>query len=289
MKTKNALAMVVAVAGLAGCSTPLSLRGARVLEPGEVEVLVSPQAQLGYAPQGLVQSSTRLYPLAWGELSGRFGIAERMDLQLRIDPSIIPEVSVGYQLLGDPARNDDLALTLTGGLKLAPAALAFGAGYANLPLQVLVEAPVNDVVAFTAGVRVIPNLLALFNGSGGVGFGIAPGLVGGIRVKLGAFVLQPELGLSGNFPIAGVDASGINEYVGIQNVAATFGLNFGGQFDFRTPAPAPPPAANALPALEPIEPTPIEPTPPTTTAPPAPVEAAPIEGTPTIPTDPSGG
>ncbi|MFO0467433.1 MAG: hypothetical protein ACK5ZS_00585, partial [bacterium] len=68
----------------AACATPLSMRNARVVEKGEVEVLVSPQAQLSYQ---IIDGKLRgPQPLPWGEASLRFGVADNLDLQLRFDP-----------------------------------------------------------------------------------------------------------------------------------------------------------------------------------------------------------
>jgi hypothetical protein len=264
------LAVCVGVLG-AGCSTPLSLRGARVLEPGEVEVLFSPQVQVPavVAAGGGQSVAAGGNPFGWAEASARFGLIDRLDLQLRLDPSIIPEASLGYQLVGDPARNDDFALTVTAGLK--PSFLFVAANF-NVPVQVLVEAPLNDTLAFTGGLRVIPSVFSIFGG--GNIFAFAPGVVAGVRFKTGNFVLQPEVGLSSYLPVGAVAGGQSIGFLGqgfvAGSVAATVGLNIGGQFDFRPPQPprAPeatqptPPADTPAPAPAPIDQDPAAPPPP---------------------------
>lgn len=242
-----AVAVSLGVLG-AGCSTPLSLRGARVMEPGEVEVIVSPQVQVPavVGTAGGQSAGSPIQPFAWVEGSVRFGVIDRLDLQLRIDPSVVPEVTAGYQLLGDPTRNDDFALTVTAGIK--PSFLLV-ASNVNIPLQVLVEVPFNETLAFTGGVRMIPSVLTIF--SAGNLFAFAPGVTAGLRVTAGSFVLQPELGLSGYLPLGVVAGGQSVGFLGqgflVGSVAATFGLSIGGKFDFRPPQPAPEPMAEPNP------------------------------------------
>ena len=271
--------VVVAAMLEMGCSTPLSLRGARVLEPGEVEVIVSPQVQIPtvISTTGTPASLT-LPTYGWAEGSVRFGVAERLDMQLRIDPSIIPEISIGYQLIGDPARDDEFALTFTAGIKPT---FVLVASYVNLPLMLLVDIPINDTLGVTGGLRVIPNVLSVIGGQGGNLFGVAPGLVAGLRVKTGPFVFQPEIGVSANLPI-GASAGGqsinfIGAGVGVAFVAATIGLNIGGQFDLRPVTVAPAPVAPAAPAVAPAPApyvAPVQAAPEPLAAPPAPVAPA---------------
>lgn len=269
-----AAALSVGCLGM-GCSTPLSLRGARVMEPGEVEVIVSPQLQVPavVGTGGGQSSAVALQPFGWVEASARFGLVDRLDMQLRLDPSIVPEVSVGYQLLGEPARNDDFALTLTAGIK--PSFLLLAANV-SVPLQVLVEMPFNDVFAFTGGLRLIPSVFTIF-GAGNI-FAFAPGATAGVRLKAGGFVLQPELGLSGYLPVGAVAGGQNVGFLGqgfaVGSVAATIGVSLGGQFDFRPPQPAPAPVAepNPQPAAEAPAPA-LMPQDPAADAPPPPAPA----------------
>jgi hypothetical protein len=258
---KNLLVGLVVCVGVlgAGCSTPLALRGARVLEPGEVEVLFSPQVQLPVVvgTGGGQSSAAAIQPFGWAEASARFGLIDRLDLQLRLDASIVPEVSVGYQLLGDPARNDDFALTLTAGVK--PSFLIVAANV-NVPLQVLVEVPFNDTFAFTGGLRMIPSVFSIF-GAGNI-FAFGPGAVAGVRIKTGNFVFQPELGLSGYLPV-GAESGGqsigfLGQGFAVGTVAATVGLTLGGQFDFRPPQPPRAPEVAAEPNPQPASTDPID-------------------------------
>ena len=267
----SALRLTLAAAALlaVGCSTPLAIRGARVMEPGEVEVLASPQLQVASVSVGGFGASPALtYP--WIEGSVRFGLIDRLDMQLRFDPSLFPEISFGYQFIGDPSRDDDFALTLTGGVKATFAGAGGGlAAYFNLPIQLLVDIPVGESFGLLAGLRVIPNgFFGIGGGSGGLVAGAAPGGVVGLRFKLGAVVISPEFAVSSNFPFLGtVSGGGTTGGLGLATTSGTFGLNIGGQFGgpdkkpaASSQAPAPPAsAADApTPAPEPTAPPPSD-------------------------------
>jgi hypothetical protein len=225
------------------------------------------QGQVGYGDD----LDTAVVP----EVSARFGVVDRVDVQVRVDGQVLPEVSAGIQLLGDPKRDDDVALTVTGGARIAvlPSLVAgsTSVGQLTIPLQLLGEVPLADGVALTGGARVVPG----FNSE--TGPGVAPGLLAGLRVKWGALVVHPEVG----FAVGSVGAlKGVT--IGSPNyVVGSVGLNIGGQFDFRPPAS---PSPSSTPTVEPIvEPT-VEPTPELKTAPAeAPAEAAP-PAAPAVPT-----
>lgn len=237
--------ILLAVLVTTSCASPLSLRGARVLEPGEVEVLASPQVQFGVAED---EHGFSFKP----ELSARFGLVDRVDLQLRVDPTLIPEVSAGYQVLGDPRRDDDLALSVTGGAKVGVEYYGSGFTFAAVPLQMLLEVPLTDVIAFTGGLR--GSLVAIaplstrnqFFGAADDAepFGATLGAMAGLRVKTGALVLQPELGVAGGVGGYGAGAVGPARAAFV----ATVGLTLGGQFDLAAPASAPsrPPSPASL-------------------------------------------
>ena len=227
-----ALAAMVTAATLTttmACSTPLSLRGARVMEQGELEVIASPQVNVdvlsvvdGHEPP--------LGLLIAPELSARFGIADRVDLQLRVDKTVLPEVSVGYQLVGDPTRDDDFALTVTGGLK--PSWLLSREVFLSAPVQLLAEVPFNKDVALTGGLRVVAGA-GLDNNSDAV-VAVSPGVTAGVRWRMGPFVFHPEIGVatalaSGDYKVQFVSATLVPRPL----LAASLGLNVGGVFDFR--------------------------------------------------------
>jgi hypothetical protein len=98
-------------------------------------------------------------------------------------------------------------------------------------------------------------------------FGFSPGVVTGLRIRTGNFVFQPELGLSGNFPVGGSSSSGnvalLGPSVGVTALSATVGLNVGGQFDLRPVTTTPAPVAPAV-----VEPAPTA----ASTPPPAPLQ-----------------
>ena len=227
----TSMAVVAMLTTTMACSTPLSLRGARVMEQGELEVIASPQVTVDVLsvadghepPPGLLFAP---------ELSARFGIADRVDLQLRVDQSILPEVSAGYQLVGDPTRDDDFALTVTGGLK--PSWLLSREVFLSAPVQLLAEVPLNDDVALTGGVRVVAGA-GLDNNSELV-VAVSPGVTAGLRWRVGPFVFHPELGVatalaSGDYRVQFITPTLVPRPL----LAASFGLNVGGVFDFREP------------------------------------------------------
>lgn len=252
---KAATVLVMAMAVCAGCSSPMAMRSARVLEPGEVEVLVAGEGTLAYDVK-----NDRNLQLVSAQGSVRAGIIDRLDAQVRWTTSswtMVPEVSAGLQFVGDPTRDDDIAVTATAGVRpfVNSAVLTF-------PLQLLAEVPINDQASLTGGLRVIPLL-------GGAN-GIAPGITVGFRSRLGPVVVQPELAFAGNFtqglPITDGERSVLIDDQAL--VAGTFGISLGGQFDFfaqpssRARLPSSPSVrAHEMPAprLPPLEPAPAPP------------------------------
>jgi hypothetical protein len=203
----NGFAMVVAsvVACGVSCSLPLSSRRAQVLEPGELEASAagSGGALFGNAAVGSFTSS--YVPALGMNASLRFGLVERIDLQLRVLDLLVPEVSAGWQLIGDPTKND-LALTLTGGV--GP---VFGFGFSSatgtvtqfgayVPLQLLVDVPVGDGALTFAFRGVTSGSRTDGGGATAYGLSIAPGLTASWTVPLGGGVfVRPEV--AGNVPI----------------------------------------------------------------------------------------
>jgi hypothetical protein len=210
-----------------GCSTPLSLRRAQVLNRGQAEVMVSPQFQVGMLADNVGQISTPFFDsggrlsggrvFGWGEMSARFGVAERMDLQLRVDPSLLPEVVVGYQFLGETGVNATRAATVTVGLKVGAPGL-FGSALqqpvVSIPVQLLYDLPLGEHAVLVTGLRVIPNLT-------GGDVGIAPGAVAAVSFGgTGPWRFQPEVAVSANVMGLG------RERVDVAP-SFTFGANFG--------------------------------------------------------------
>lgn len=223
-----------------GCSTPLSVRRAQVLNPGQAEVMVSPQFQVGTLADSVGQfngsyseetgaQGGRVF--GWGELSARFGVAERMDLQLRVDPSLLPEVAVGYQFQGRTGTSITHAATFTAGIKLgAPGLLgnSLGSGgfLLSIPLQLLCDIPLGEHAVLVAGLRLIPNA---YFGS----WNFAPGAVAALSFGgTGPWRFQPEVAVSANF--LGVGRSDVDLKVA---PSVTFGANFGYVFGAEEEAP----------------------------------------------------
>ncbi|MDP2340349.1 MAG: hypothetical protein Q8O67_05285 [Deltaproteobacteria bacterium] len=240
-------ALIAALALLAcACSTPLASRRAQVLEKGEVEFLVVPAA---IAAVDLKSGSAA--PLANLEGSVRFGILEHVDAQLRVDQFITPEVSAGWQLIGDPKLNE-FAVTVTGGAKfgLLPVSDSFGEFHPNIsvPLQILVDIPIGEEAAIYGGSRTI--LGARFDGADGSAVAVTPGFVLGVSVPFGAFKLQPEI--AANVPI---QTAGSPLY-GAGLAFFVVGIGVGGQFDIaalKPPKPAEPAPTPTTPAPDPLD------------------------------------
>jgi hypothetical protein len=262
------LLAVTSVMGAAGCSSPLASRRAQVVEPGELEVAFIPYVEataIIAAPQ-----FPGAYPFA--EASARFGLVDRLDVQLKVDPTIIPEVSVGYQLVGDPAKND-FAFTLTGGVK--PSVLLLpGVGAAGLittPVQAIMDVPLGETSALVAGVRMIPAVLFAGGPSstGGSAFTIAPGGFAALHFDIGPFFFRPEIAMNGVVPLfaaSGLEATPFVPQLGTINIAASVGV--GGVIDFgkKKPAEAPAvdPSAPIVPEALPDEPAAVAPIDPAT-------------------------
>lgn len=203
------------------CATPLANRRAQVLEEGETEVVVVPQWQ---ASNALGSFGFTTFPYV--EASYRTGLGGNADLQLKIDPSFAPEIALGYQLIGDPSEND-VAVTLTGGIK--PFLFGVGGGIFNIamPLQAIVDFPLGEKNAFYVGARVIPAFVGS-TFSGGGGFALSPGGFMGISLDTGGFLLQPEIAFSSTVVGSGLIA-GSNTNL-LSNQSVTIGIGFGGRF-----------------------------------------------------------
>jgi hypothetical protein len=270
--SRAALVMVAFALAFAsvGCSSPLASRRAQVIEPGELEVAFVPYVEA----TAIVAAPTLPGAYPFAEASARFGLVDRVDLQIKLDPTIIPEVSLGYQLVGDPSKNE-LAFTITGGVK--PSVFLFpGVGSAGLittPIQAIVDVPVGETATLVGGVRVIPAVIfaggASASGSGSA-FTIAPGGFAALHFDLGPFFFRPELAMNGLIPLftaSGLQATPFAPQLGTINIAASVGI--GGVIDFGKKKPE-------APAIDPS--TPIVPIVPV--APPAveePATAAPID------------
>lgn len=261
------LLAVILVAGFSvtatatGCSSPLASRRAQVIEPGELELAFVPYVEA----TAIVAAPTLPGAYPFAEVSARFGLVERLDLQLKVDPTIIPEVTLGYQLVGDPAKNE-LAFTLTAGVK--PSVFMFpglgAAGLITTPMQAIVDVPVGDTATLVAGVRVIPALLFAGGPSatGGSAFTVAPGAFGALHFDLGPFFFRPELAMNGVIPLfaaSGLEATPFAPQLGTINIAASVGV--GGVIDFgkKKPDATMDRSAPIVPTPVPAETRPVDP------------------------------
>lgn len=224
----RALAAVAAL-GLAGCSTPLANRTARVLPVGEVELAGSVG---GYGSVIGGGPSTPGAPHVEG--SARFGIAENLDLQLRVDEQLFPELVLGSQLIGDQHQEQDVAVAIAAGARTA---VFPDTKFANLsvPLMVLVDIPF-EAVRFTITSR---NIVGILFGRGG-GMSFTPGLSLGATMPLGPqFFLRGEL--AGNTTIlqaGGALDDALPSYGGTYAFALGLGYRFGDGPSTSSAAPA---------------------------------------------------
>jgi hypothetical protein len=186
------LPLVVALTLAAACSTPLASRRARVQQKGTAELAAVP------ALDATIFSLRGLPPVPHVEGSVRFGILDRTDVQLKIDELLTPEFAVGYQLIGDPSRND-FALTLTGGVR--PGFTAAGGGLLpglapniSVPLQLLIDIPLYDDACLTAGTRnIIGYSFPLGTDTTGAGLALSPGLLVSASFPFGErYFVRPE-------------------------------------------------------------------------------------------------
>jgi hypothetical protein len=166
------------------CSTPLGNRTARVVPVGQFEASGS---ATGFGFVGPASTSQFSVPTAMPglEVAGRFGLADRVDAQLRLDTFLYPEFALGYQFLGDPKANDFAASVVVGGrFFVFPLGGGAASGNLSLPVSLLLDIPVGPAT-LTLGSR---NII-------GVGIG---GSIGGTS----SLTLTPGLTLGGTMPIA---------------------------------------------------------------------------------------
>lgn len=191
--------LIAALALATACSTPLASRRARVQQKGTAELSAVP------ALDATIFSLNGLPPVPHLEGSARFGIMDRTDVQLKIDELLTPEIAVGYQFIGDPARND-FALTLTGGVR--PGFTAAGGGLfpglapnISVPLQLLVDIPLYDDACLTAGTRnIIGYSFPLGGDTAGTGLAVSPGLLVSASFPFGErYFVRPELAANVSF------------------------------------------------------------------------------------------
>jgi hypothetical protein len=179
---------------ITGCPSIHTLRTAEVLKPGQSEVVghvgsngfvVSADASV--AGESAEASGGLLLPFA--VVSYRTGIADRMDMQIKVDLGILPELSLGYQFVGTPGEGG-LAVSGTVGMKyLQTVALAGDSSGSSsvvyLPLTLMADLPID-------GHKII-----LRGGSMVLKFGdnvfIKPMLGVAAQVRLGKIKLLPEL------------------------------------------------------------------------------------------------
>lgn len=230
---KHAATLAAVLVALAGCSSPLASRRAQVMEPGELEVSFVPYGEAtAIAAKGTGAAQPVAYPFA--EATARFGVVDRMDIQLKVDPTIIPEINVAYEIIGDPTKND---FAVTASLGLKPSVIAVpgaSAGLITTPLELIMDVPLGDTSALVVGTRIIPAVTfagAVTAVAGAVT--VAPGGFVALHIDLGPFFVRPEIAVNGVIPlIAGAPGAAVlGPPLGTGNFVLALGV--GGTLDFR--------------------------------------------------------
>lgn len=293
----SALVLLVAVStALASCSSPLASRRARTLRTGEAEFSAVPYIQgVAFAPQQAGLAAAPIYPFAEG--TARFGLFDQADLQIKVDPTIIPEVNFAYQVVGNQNLNE-LAVTIGAGIKptIFGAGAAIG-GFVNVPLYVGVDLPFGEQHAFTFGTRIIPS--AVFGASaGGAGtvLSLSPGGFAALHLQFGSFFIRPEFAVGSSFLLGALSNAGGASALGLTNISLSGGFGLGIVFDFdqnraaaeqaknapaAAPAPEPAPAPASAPTPEPapaFDPSASDDEPPAVSDPPPPSDPAQAAG-----------
>lgn len=210
---------------ITGCPSIHTLRTAEVLKPGQSEVvahagsngiIVSASVEAGGESDGA--SGGLLLPFAVA--SYRTGIADRLDMQIKVDLGILPELSLGYQFVGTPGEGG-LAVSGTIGAKYLQTVALAGDSSESLsiiyvPLTLMADLPLNGhKIIVRGGTMVLKFGDEVFIKPM---FGIAA------QVRLGQIKLLPEL----NY----MHGTSLNESDGAGNSASfsagqlAFGLGF---------------------------------------------------------------
>lgn len=147
-----------------GCASTTTMRTARVLPQGETELVAGGGAGVFVADPNSIYAN----PLAWPayprlELSLRRGIAEGLDLQLRVDELVTPEVSLGWQFLGGAATGDGAA-TVTAGARVGLVGTEVPLPIMTMPIQLLVDTPGRELI-FTFGARMVAGVVPAIYGT----------------------------------------------------------------------------------------------------------------------------
>jgi hypothetical protein len=190
---------------VAGCSTPLAMRSAEVLDPGEVELTAGAAMSV---PSGIPAAA----------VNGRVGLFEGADLQLRVQAvethyPVDAQAQLGFRL-GDGPRLKTTAVAGVGYFGL------FDAGIVDVPVGVMADYVFNDQLRLTLGTYISPNV-AVGEISGGPAvpeLDLRAAAQAGLTARMGRFVLRPEVGL---------EVSAVSWLVGSPYVNGQIGLTGG--------------------------------------------------------------
>jgi hypothetical protein len=159
------------------------------------------------------------------ELSGRFGVVKDVDLQLRLDTFLYPEVAVGYQFLGSQLDADSVAASVAigGRFYAVPALGGQFDGNLSVPVMVLVDIPIGPAT-LTLNSR---NIVGILVGQGG-SLSVTPGFSAAATFPYGDSPLFLRTEIGANYPIllAGeknLSANAIAFYGGSIGIGYTFG------------------------------------------------------------------
>jgi hypothetical protein len=221
---KNRLLPVIFLC-ITGCPSIHTLRTAEVLKPGQSEIVahagsngivVSADVDAGGDSAG--GSGALLLPFAVA--SYRTGIAERLDMQIKVDLGILPELSLGYQFVGTPGEGGVAVSGTIGAKYLQTVAIAGDSSDSSsiiyMPLTLMADLPLNGHKIILRGGSMMIKL--------GDDVFIKPMFGIAAQVRLGRLKLLPELNYMHGTSLNESDGAGNSASLSAGQLA--FGLGF---------------------------------------------------------------
>ena len=227
------LLALLCVVFVCGCFNPLVHRRAKVLAPGEIELMVSPEfaGNVGFpdedfAPVFVVAKDAQAPTLTLG---ARVGLFKNADLQLKMSPGLYPQIDFAYQWFGG---DDKLTLTTLVGTEYSQYGRGTGVGrFLYTPLTLLVDIPLFRGVDFFEGD-------ALYVGAGltpavsftsiGPFLSVHPRFIAGYSIEFFDWlIIQPEMAAQRAF----VGPRDNNEGFTFKNTHYAFTLGIGARFN----------------------------------------------------------
>ena len=189
------LSFIIAILAASGCPAVHTMRTAEVLKPGETQMVVHTGMNgallVGSATvEGEGDSAGVGFMVPWAVASYRVGVVDRLDFQIKSDVTLLPELSLGYQLIGTPGEGGLAASAVVGMRWLTfGGATTEGSGDSTsliyLPVTGMVDLPLGSNKVFLRGGTMVI--------AGGGETYVRPMVGLGATVKLGELTLMPEI------------------------------------------------------------------------------------------------